>query len=439
MHARDVVTGSPYVQYLYGYPHKTAYRPLTPPIALDELWRDEKKDALFLYLHLPFCEMRCGFCNLFTTPRPLDTLVRDYMTALERQARVVRAALGDVTFARVAVGGGTPTLLDAGALEQLFDLAERVMGAALPSLPMSVETSPETALPERLQLLRRRGVSRVSIGVQSFDEREVRAVNRPQRTRDVNLALERLRALDFPTLNIDLMYGLPGQTRASFLDSLQQALRFMPEELYLYPLYVRPLTTLGRRGELTFDEQRLDLYRAGRDFLVASGYRQRSMRLFRLARAGDGDGGPIYSCQEDGMVGLGCGARSYATSVHYGSEWAVGARGVQDIIARWIERDERDFTVADWGVRLDDDDRRRRHAILSLLADGLERRRYRDRFHGDVLADLPEIGALIPHGLVDDDGETLRLTAAGIERADAIGPFLHSPRVDELMRAYELR
>jgi oxygen-independent coproporphyrinogen-3 oxidase len=439
MQAEDIVSGSPYVQYLYGYPHKTAYRPLAPPIALDELWRDEKKDALFLYLHVPFCEMRCGFCNLFTTPRPMAALVQEYLAALARQARVVRAALGAVTFARVAVGGGTPTLLDTSALAQLFDLVERVMGADLPSLPVSVETSPETALPERLQLLRQRGVSRVSIGVQSFDEREVRAVNRPQRTGDVNAALERLRALDFPTLNIDLMYGLPGQTRASFLDSLEKALAFAPEELYLYPLYVRPLTTLGRRGALAFDEQRLELYRAGRDLLVARGYRQRSMRLFRLARAGDGDGGPIYSCQEDGMVGLGCGARSYASGVHYASEWAVGARGVQDIIARWIGRRERDFAVADWGVRLDDDERRRRHAILSLLADGLARRPYRDRFKSDVLADLPEIGALIAPGLVHDDGETLRLTPAGIERADAIGPFLHSPRVTELMRAYELR
>jgi oxygen-independent coproporphyrinogen-3 oxidase len=439
MEAREVASGSPYVQYLYGYPHKTAYRPLTPPIALDQLWQDEKKDALFLYLHVPFCEMRCGFCNLFTTPRPRAPLVSEYLAALARQARVVRAALGDVEFARVAIGGGTPTLLEPQQLEQLFNISQALMGADLPSLPMSVETSPETARPERLKVLRERGVTRVSIGVQSFDEREVHAVNRPQRTAEVHAALELLRHLEFPTLNIDLMYGLPGQTRASFLESLRQALVFTPEELYLYPLYVRPLTTLGRRGERAFDDARLELYRAGRDFLVAAGYRQKSMRMFRLARAGDEEAGPVYACQEDGMVGLGCGARSYAGEVHYASEWAVGARGVKDIISHWIGRGDAELAVADYGVRLDDDDRRRRHAILSLLAEGLDRRRYRDRFKSDVLADLPQIGALAPLGLVDDDGVTLRLTAAGLERADAIGPFLHSPRVAELMRGYELR
>jgi oxygen-independent coproporphyrinogen-3 oxidase len=438
MRAQDVVAGSPYLQYLYSYPHKTAYRQLAPPVALEELWRDEKKDALFLYVHVPFCEMRCGFCNLFTTPKPRAELVRAYLAALGRQARVVRTALGEVRFARVAVGGGTPTLLMPGELDALFDLCQRVMGADLPSLPMSVETSPETARRDRLQVLYDRGVTRVSIGVQSFIEREVHAVNRPQRSAEVHAALDTLRTLAFATLNIDLMYGLPGQTQQSFLHSLEMALRYRPEELYLYPLYVRPLTTLGRRGELAFDDVRLELYRLGRDFLVAHGYRQHSMRMFRLARGAD-DAGPIYSCQEDGMVGLGCGARSYTTTLHYASEWAVGARGVQDIISRFIARAESEFAVADWGVRLDGDEQRRRHAILSLLADGLERDRYQQRFKSDVLADLPAIAALIPLGLVHDDGARLRLTAAGLERADAIGPFLHSPRVDELMHGYELR
>src|SRR3982751_3452141 len=109
--------GSPYVSYSYAYPHKTAYRALEPAVALSELWSGERRDALFLYLHVPFCEMRCGFCNLFTTANPRESLVDQYLAALERQARGVARAIGPMKIARLAIGGGTPTFLDAAGLD----------------------------------------------------------------------------------------------------------------------------------------------------------------------------------------------------------------------------------------------------------------------------------------------------------------------------------
>src|SRR6185295_6717962 len=112
--------------------------------------------------------------------------------------------------------------------------------------PISVETSPFTAQPDKLALLRERGVDRISIGVQSFHVDEVKAVGRAQNADAVSQALKQIRAVGFPILNIDLMYGLPGQSVTSWLESLRMALAYQPEELYLYPLYVRPLTGLDR-------------------------------------------------------------------------------------------------------------------------------------------------------------------------------------------------
>src|SRR5207237_891040 len=109
--AAVIVEGTRYQAYMYAYPHKTAYRPLDP-IPLDALWAGERRDALFAYVHVPFCEQRCGFCNLFTRPVPPDELVAAYLDALERQTTVVTRALGDHAFARAAIGGGTPTLLE---------------------------------------------------------------------------------------------------------------------------------------------------------------------------------------------------------------------------------------------------------------------------------------------------------------------------------------
>src|SRR5947207_1720316 len=184
---------SPYLAYSYSYPHKTAYRPLEPPLPLCELWAKERREALFLYLHIPFCEMRCGFCNLFTTANPKEDLETAYLDAVERHARRVRAALGPASFARLAIGGGTPTYLTPAALHRMFDIAERVFGADLVAIPVSVETSPHTARPDKLRLLRERGVDRVSIGVQSFVEAEVKAVGRAQTTAAVERALTLIR------------------------------------------------------------------------------------------------------------------------------------------------------------------------------------------------------------------------------------------------------
>src|SRR5579859_4869231 len=124
----EMLEGTPYVSYTYSYPHKMAYRAFSEPLRLNELWGTENRQALFLYLHIPFCEMRCGFCNLFTTVDPAGSFTARYLEALQRQAEQVRDALGDCTIARMALGGGTPTFLETGELARLFDLSERFFG-----------------------------------------------------------------------------------------------------------------------------------------------------------------------------------------------------------------------------------------------------------------------------------------------------------------------
>lgn len=280
----QLLAAGPYQSYTYSYPHKTAYRPLTPAVPLREAWAHEDKRHLFLYLHIPFCEMRCGFCNLFTTVGAPQSLEKAFLDALERQARAVSKGLGEAQFSRMALGGGTPTYLAAEELRRAFDLLERQFGATPARLPCSVETSPATATPERSQVLAERVVQRVSIGIQSFVEAEVRSVGCSQRNAEVFAALDNIRAADIPALNLDLIYGLAQQTPESWLYSLEKALEWSPEELFLYPLYVRPLTGIGRLGR-SWDDERLELYRLGRDFCCRMATRKRLCSAFRKPAA----------------------------------------------------------------------------------------------------------------------------------------------------------
>ena len=431
--------------YLYAYPHKTAYRPLEPPVALADAWREEALDRVFLYLHVPFCEMRCGFCNLFTMTGAPPSSVGAYIETLERQADVVRSALSmigdDLRVARLAIGGGTPTYLEAEPLDRLFEIAGAWPGSTDRSgrlaVPCSVETSPRTATSERLAVLANRGVSRVSIGVQSYLEDEVRAVGRSQRTTAVVDALDRIREHPF-ALNIDLMYGLPGQTPATWQTSLESALRHEPEEVFVYPLYVRPKTGLSRSGVET--TERVALYRQARDVLLEAGYDQASMRAFRRGPAAPA---PVYCCQTDGMIGLGPGARSYTTALHYSTPWAVTRAAVARIVEDWTQTDTTRFAHAWHGIHLTEEEQRRRFVIMSLLhAEGLDLDAYEWRFQSSVFTDLPGLHELVDDELaviaMGDDSEVLCLTSAGFERSDAIGPWLVSEKVARRMRLYQV-
>lgn len=436
----------PYQSYVYAYPHKTAYRPLTARPTLGEVWADEPRDPLSLYLHIPFCEIRCGFCNLFTRVGAPGDLTTRYLDALTRQAEAVRACLGteySPRFANAAFGGGTPTFLEAGELIRLCDIAENVMGADLGAIGFSVETSPATATADRLAVLAARGATRISLGVQSFDENESRAAVRPQRRADVEAALARIRDTAVAVLNIDLIYGIDGQTPASWRYSLDAALAWRPEEIYLYPLYVRPLTGLSRRdraaADRAWDEQRLRLYREGRDHLLAHGYEQRSMRMFRRIDA-PAPGPDDYSCQTDGMIGLGCGARSYTRNLHYSFDYAVSAQEVRAIIDSYTATT--DFDRAAVGRVIDADEARRRHLLQSILrADGLSVADYRARFGTDPHTDFPvELTRLAERGWLADTGSTqLRLSPEGLAYSDAIGPEFFSAAVRAAMAEYELR
>jgi oxygen-independent coproporphyrinogen-3 oxidase len=429
---------SPYVAYAYSYPHKTAYRRLTPPRALSDVWADEPADALFLYLHIPFCEMRCGFCNLFTTANPRNDIATAYVDAVIRQTVIVRQSIPEpARIARAAVGGGTPTYLSAAQLHRLFSTVHESFG--IDAIPCSVETSPRTAEAEKLQVLRDFGVTRVSIGVQSFIESEVTASARAQSNSMVDTALRRIRDAGFPSLNLDLIYGLPGQTVDSWLHSIHAALRWNPEELYLYPLYVRPLTGLDRRGTQTHDDLRLDCYRAGRNLLMGSGYQQVSMRMFRRSDA-TGATDPVYCCQDDGMIGLGCGARSYTRRLHYSTDYAVGQTGVREIIADYLNRSDRQFATVDYGVQVSDAEHRRRWVIKSLFRTaGFSRGDYHAGFGTEALDDFPELSTMADAGHLDITTETIHPTPAGLELSDALAPALFSNDVKATMSEFELR
>ena len=134
------------------------------------------------------------------------------------------------------------------------------------------------------------------------------------------------------------------------------------------------------------------------------------------------------------MIGLGCGARSYTDALHYSYEYAVAANEVRKILSDYIDRDQASFSQIEFGYHLDAEDQRRRFLILSLLqCSGVCRSQYVDRFGGDPLDDFPSLDELADQDYLEITTDRLRLTDSGLECSDAIGPWLNSARVDELI------
>jgi len=426
--------GPLYQDYAYGYPHKNAYRAFDAPLHLRDLWEQERKDRVFLYLHIPFCEMRCGFCNLLTVANPDGDRVEGYLAALTRQIETVRNEIGAIRPVQMAIGGGTPTQLGARALDSLFERVAMRLNADPHHIATGIETSPTTATPETIALLAQWNINRVSIGAQSFVEGETRVMGRPQDPAELSAALDTIRAHRFARLNIDLIYGAANQTSASWLYSIRRALAWQPEELFLYPLYVRPRTGLDGRTHVE-DEHRRTLYRAGRDLLLTEGYEQMSMRAFRRPES-NVQSGDEFSCQEDGVLGLGTGARSYTAKAHYSTRYAVTRRGVLDIIDDYAASSTESFRHARHGIAISRDEAMRRYVLKSILRrDGLDAKRFETLF-GLAPADaFPALATLSEMGLLEQRDDAICPTDAGLEHADAIPPIFYSDAVRARMRS----
>ncbi|MCP3922440.1 MAG: coproporphyrinogen III oxidase family protein [Desulfobacterales bacterium] len=424
---------TPYQGYLYSYPHKTAYREFETPISLKKAWGDENRSALFFYLHIPFCESKCGFCNLFSVCRPDQDIVDRYLGAVEKQIEAVKEYLGEFRCARYAIGGGTPSYLNEKQLEKTLDMFGDLTGFNS-QIPGSFETSPGTLTKEKLKLLKERGVQRISIGVQSFNKSESSSISRSQNIETVHASLEAISNFNFKTLNIDLIYGISGQTSESFCDSIKTALKYQPEELYLYPLYIRALTKI--EGKKRSDEALL-IYESGRDFLFENGYNQNSMRMF-VKNDSKNETSPNYCCQEDGMIGLGTGARSYTMNMHYSTPYAIGKKASLDIIESFINRSSSDHSNTEFGFKLDEAEQKRRYLIKSILqTSGLNKLQYKSFFNSDFMDDFPELSNLTEKGFAEISNGTLKLTQTGIAYSDAIGPALISGSVRAKMKEYE--
>ena len=220
-----------------------------------------------LYVHLPFCAHRCGYCD-FVTVVGRHGEHDGYVDALLRELELEAGVL-DARLETIFLGGGTPTFTEPGALERLL--------AALPDArEVTVEANPETVTPELAALLSRNRVNRVSLGAQTFNTALLDVLERRASGEDVKRAVYVLRSAGFDNINLDLVYGIPGQSTADLERDLATALSFEPEHLSCYELEAKPGTRFTHRHGPELERQAdamEDYFERVVEQLTVAGYR----------------------------------------------------------------------------------------------------------------------------------------------------------------------
>jgi oxygen-independent coproporphyrinogen-3 oxidase len=370
-----------------------------------------------LYLHIPFCTAKCGYCD-FNSYAGHEHLMPSYTEALVHEAQLWRKATAGRPLATVFFGGGTPSLMPlqdmaaiTAGLRDAFDFA--------PDAEVTLEANPGSLEEAHLRGLLGLGFNRLSIGVQSFHDDELRALDRIHSADDARAAYRAARAAGFDNINLDLIFGLPEQPMERWQASVEQALSLGPEHLSLYALTVEEGTPLARdvalgRTPAPDPDMQADHYEWTCERLASAGYEQYEISNWSKPGYRCRHNLTYWHCRE--YLGLGAGAHSYLNGVRFAvaaapsiyltlvqqswEEAREGAAKMRQVVSG--ETVTKELAISD-------------ALILGLrLNDGVSATAFRERFGveldaaiGDRLADPLEAG------LLERTGDRLRLTPRG--------------------------
>ncbi|HLE31092.1 MAG TPA: radical SAM family heme chaperone HemW [Bacteroidota bacterium] len=373
-----------------------------------------------LYLHIPFCEHKCLYCDFYSiapdgSRTDYEKLIGRFLSALNSEA-ILRA--GDPRFRgqydTVFFGGGTPSLLSPSNIDEILR-SLRGHYRISDNAEVTLETNPGTVDPDKLRAFRKAGINRLSVGIQSFHEDDLRFLTRIHSADQARECVKSAAEAGFDNISIDLIFALPGQTRERWESNLEQALELRPRHLSCYSLIVEPTTPLARLVQTKqvtplSPEADNELYQFTIDFLKRHGFEQYEVSNFAL---------PGYRSRHNAnywnhtnYLGLGPSAHSFWS----GKRWWNIAN-----VNGYIDRLERSkFPVAGEEL-LSADQLRDEEIFLALRSDGLDVAGFSRRHDLDLAKEhRPLMDELVSARLAAFDGRMLRLTAKGYAVCDEI-------------------
>ncbi|MCX7929584.1 MAG: radical SAM family heme chaperone HemW [Chlorobi bacterium] len=373
-----------------------------------------KQRSIGLYLHIPFCQHKCSYCDFYSIVT-LDGMER-FVQALCEEIRFRSQQFGsDAEVRSIFWGGGTPSLLSIAQTEQVSRVLTDSFYVAA-DVEWTIEANPGTVTLEKLYAYRMIGINRISFGVQSFDEGELNFLERIHSPHQAEHAVEMARRAGFDNINVDIMYALPGQSITTCLASLKRACALEPEHISAYSLVYEPATPLYhklQRGEIVplTDDVEAEFFLQTTSFLAEQGYQQYEVSNF--ARPGKECRHNLLYWHRGEYLGFGPSAHSHWDNTRWSNIRSV-ARYVE-LLAR------RQFPVA-MTEHLTVEQQRSEAVFLALRADGIELATLESLYNcstttGPVAAVIADWQR---QGLATCDGRRLCLNPSGYSLCDAL-------------------
>ncbi|MGG5178582.1 radical SAM family heme chaperone HemW [Bacillus sp. MM09(2025)] len=269
------------------------------------------------YIHIPFCEHICHYCDFnkfFIKTQPVD----EYLAALEKEMQHTIEQKGEQELKTIFIGGGTPTSLTVSQLDQLMNSIHLVLKPSKNLVEFAVEANPDELSLEKLHVLKEAGVNRLSFGVQTFEDDLLKKIGRVHQKKDVLTSFERARDVGFDNISLDLMFGLPHQEKHHVMNSLETAFSLGAEHYSVYSLIVEPKTVfynLMQKGKLHLppQEREAEMYEVVMDEMERHGLHQ--YEISNYAKPGfESQHNLTYWSNED-YFGFGAGAHGYVDGI----------------------------------------------------------------------------------------------------------------------------
>lgn len=359
----------------------------------------------YLYIHIPFCIAKCDYCDFYSVPIGISGKDRtdEYTDVLLREMAIKKDVAGELK--AVYIGGGTPTLLSVYQTDMILS-AVRDYFSPVPEAEVTSEANPGTVTEELLAGLRAAGITRVSIGMQSFSGAELCKLGRSHSVDEGLLSVKAARSAGFGNISLDLIYGIPGQVMEGWLDSLDRALELSPEHLSVYELTPEESTLLDKKikqriYELPDEGLVTDMYYAAREILISNGYIHYEISNYAK---------PGYECRHNlnywnrgEYLGIGAGAHSYYQGKRTGN--------VRDL-SRYIGSIRISDPAVEEEIIITEQQEFNETIFLGLRkTEGINLELVRNK---DMFLNSETLEELVRHKLVETEGPYLRLTAKGL-------------------------
>lgn len=372
-----------------------------------------------LYVHIPYCLSKCPYCDFnayaaqnWPEARYIDALCREfayYMSAPPWQGEGLKT---------IYFGGGTPSLFQPASFERFFTCVADHCPLA-PDVDISLEADPATVLLETLHGYRALGMSRLSFGVQSFEPSILQTLGRLHSGEEALRAIELARAANFSNLNIDLIFGVPGQTPDLLERDLAQVFRCEPEHISLYGLTYEentPFYAMKQKGALqpVDEETEVAMYTQIQAACAAQGYEHYEISNF--ARPGYASRHNLRYWQGGPYLGLGAGAHSFARTPGWGMRWS-NIRSPKAYMDMALSEGRADQFVE----HLTKEQARGEFLFLNLRQlDGMSLSGFARRFGRPFFEQFPHVADMIAEGLITQSSKKVKLTPRGLLVADGV-------------------